>query len=123
MKTAIIYARHITLRKKEDDISTQVFICKDYAKRNNLEIIKIYADCSNCKLKSYIDFENMIEEVKTLKPNKIILSSMLILGRYLKQIKKFINACKKRKVEVVFVDYEENPYSKLLKNLLKRSLV
>ncbi len=41
---SVIYARYSSHSQNEQSIETQVEICKSYAKKNNLNVIKIYED-------------------------------------------------------------------------------
>ena len=119
MKKAVIYTRHILTRKKEDDIQTQINICKEYAEKNNIEIVDIYSDLSAEKLKVYPEFKKLRKKRKALKGHKILISSMTILGRHLDKIMKFEGYCKKKGVKVVFIDCENNPAYKFLRLLVK----
>ena len=44
MKNAVIYARFSSDKQTEQTIENQIRICSDYAKNNNLNVVKIYAD-------------------------------------------------------------------------------
>lgn len=44
MKTAAIYARYSSDRQTEQSIEGQVHVCQDYAKRNDILIVKNYID-------------------------------------------------------------------------------
>lgn len=43
-ENAVIYARYSSHSQNEQSIETQVEICQSYAKKNNLNIIKVYSD-------------------------------------------------------------------------------
>lgn len=63
MNNAVIYARYSSHSQNEQSIETQVQCCQEYAKKNNLNIIKIYED----KAKSGTndnreDFQNMLSD-------------------------------------------------------------
>ena len=44
MKTAVIYARYSSDRQTEQSIEGQLHVCQDYAKRNDILIVKNYID-------------------------------------------------------------------------------
>jgi DNA invertase Pin-like site-specific DNA recombinase len=44
MKKAVIYARYSSDRQREESIEGQIRVCEQYAERNDLQIIHIYAD-------------------------------------------------------------------------------
>lgn len=43
-KNAVIYARYSSDNQREESIEGQIRVCEDYARKNGLRIIKIYAD-------------------------------------------------------------------------------
>lgn len=44
MKNAVIYARYSSDRQREESIEGQIRVCKQYAERNDLNVIHIYTD-------------------------------------------------------------------------------
>ena len=40
----VIYTRYSSDRQREESIEGQIRVCEDYAKRNGLEVLHIYAD-------------------------------------------------------------------------------
>lgn len=41
---AVIYARFSSSSQREASIDEQVKVCKDYAEKNNYEVVKVYSD-------------------------------------------------------------------------------
>ena len=41
---AVIYARYSSDRQREESIEGQLRVCEDYAKRNGMTILHVYAD-------------------------------------------------------------------------------
>lgn len=114
MKTAVIYARHITYREYEPTIEEQINSCKQCATVNNLEITNIYTDLSNKKLQTYEMFEKLKKDCRRLKVNAIIIYSTRILGRNFSNILKFKRNMKKKGVEVIFTDITSSPFKETL---------
>lgn len=110
MKTAVIYARHITYRKYEPTIEEQLNSCKQCATVNNLEITNIYTDLSNKKLQTYEMFEKLKKDCKRLKVETIIIYSTRVLGRNFSNILKFKRNMKKKGIEVIFADINSSPF-------------
>ena len=44
MDSIVIYARYSSDRQTEQSIEGQLRVCEEYAKRNNLKVIKTYID-------------------------------------------------------------------------------
>lgn len=74
MKIAVIYARYSSDRQTEQSIEGQLHVCQDYAKRNDILIVKNYIDRAmtgtndnreafQAALKAFVD--KNLERVKT----------------------------------------------------------
>ena len=44
MIKAVIYARYSSVNQREQSIADQVAACEDYAARNDIHIVNVYAD-------------------------------------------------------------------------------
>lgn len=110
MKTAVIYARHITYREYEPAIEEQLNSCKQCATVNNLEITNIYTDLSNKKLQTYEMFEKLKKDCEQHKVNTIIIYSTRVLSRNFSNALKFKRNMKKKGIEVVFADIYSSPF-------------
>lgn len=44
MRNAVIYARYSSDRQREESIEGQIRVCEDFARRNDMRILKIYTD-------------------------------------------------------------------------------
>lgn len=119
MKKAIIYARHITYRKYEPDIATQIHNCQQYAERHNYDIVNNYFDISTKKLQSYPVFEQMKRDCKKEKFDAIIIYTQFMLGRNYDQTYKFINSMRKQGVKVIFVTDDNSPFKAIIEYLEK----
>lgn len=112
MKTAVIYARHITYRKYEPTITEQLYSCEQCATVNNLKVINTYTDLSNKKLQTYPMFENLKKDCEKLNIDTIIIYSACVLGRNFSNISKFKIDMKKKGIKVIFTDIDSSPYKK-----------
>lgn len=44
MRNTVIYARYSSDRQREESIEGQIRVCEDFAKRNDLSVLKVYSD-------------------------------------------------------------------------------
>lgn len=61
--TAVIYGRYSSNNQREESLDAQIRACREYAKKNNFEIVKIYTDAAKTGTNSNREqFQLMIEE-------------------------------------------------------------
>ena len=74
-KKCVIYARVSSREQKEHGYSTeaQIVLLKEYAKRNNFEIVEIYEDVETAKKAGRKNFNVMLKLLKKNKSIKTIL--------------------------------------------------
>ena len=75
MTKAVIYARVSSNEQERDGFSipAQLDLLKDYAKKNNFEIVKIYEESQTAKKAGRIKFNEMLQFLKSSKDVKTIL--------------------------------------------------
>ncbi len=82
MKVAI-YCRVST---EEQNVDKQEGICKEYCKRNNLIIYKIYKDVISGKTTSRPSFDKLLYDMRQYKFNCIMVTKLDRIGRSLKHL-------------------------------------
>jgi site-specific DNA recombinase len=97
MKVAI-YCRVST---DEQDADKQEDICKEYCKRNNLDVYKVYKDVISGSKDSRPEFNILLEEMRTLKFDCIMVTKLDRLGRSLQHLLSMFNEFNKRGIHFI----------------------
>lgn len=123
MKTAVIYARHLTYRKNEPNIDEQIKNCTEFAGENDFKITDCYTECFDEKKLIYPVFEQLKKQCKRKNAAKnfeaIIIHSRLALGRKNGRIFDWVNSLYKKGIEVYFVTDEKSEYGQVLRLLVE----
>lgn len=82
MKVAI-YCRVST---EEQDADKQEYACLEYCKRNNFEVYKVYKDVISGTTSSRPEFNQMLEDMRQMKFNAIMVTKLDRLGRSLQHL-------------------------------------
>ena len=82
MKIAI-YCRVST---EEQDADKQEYACREYCKRNNFEIYKVYKDVISGTTSSRPEFNKLLEDMRQMKFNAIMVTKLDRLGRSLQHL-------------------------------------
>ena len=82
MKVAI-YCRVST---EEQHADKQEDICKEYCKRNNFEVFKVYTDVISGTTSSRPSFNKLMEDMRDYKFNILMVTKLDRLGRSLKHL-------------------------------------
>ncbi len=78
-----IYCRVST---EEQDADKQEFICKEYCKRNQFEIFKVYKDVCSGSKSSRPSFNKLQDDMRHHKFNTIMVTRLDRMGRSLKHL-------------------------------------
>lgn len=97
MKVAI-YCRVST---DEQDADKQEEICNEYCKRNNLEVYKVYKDVISGSKDSRPAFNLLLEEMRQLKFDCIMVTKLDRLGRSLQHLLSMFNEFNKRGIHFI----------------------
>jgi site-specific DNA recombinase len=97
LKTAI-YCRVST---DEQDADKQEDICKEYCKRNNLEVYKVYKDIISGSKDSRPEFNILLEDMRTMKFDCIMVTKLDRLGRSLQHLLSMFNEFNKRGIHFI----------------------
>ncbi len=120
--TAVIYARFSSANQREESIEAQVRACQDYARRNGLQIINIYADSAKTGTNADREaFQRMIEDSSEGKFRYVVIHK---LDRFSRD--KYDSVTYKRKLKVngvtlrsVLENLDGSPESLILESLLE----
>lgn len=99
MKVAI-YCRVSTA---DQDADKQEFICKEYCKRNNYEIYKVYKDVISGSKDSRPLFNKLLEDLREFKFDCIIVTKLDRLGRSLQHLLSLFDEFNRKKVSFISV--------------------
>ncbi|KNF10110.1 site-specific recombinase [Gottschalkia purinilytica] len=122
MNVAVIYARYSSDNQREESIEAQIRAIKEYAKRNNTNIYKIYADEARSATT-----DNRPEFLKMIKDSELGLFDMVIvhkLDRFSRNrydIAFYKKQLKKNGVRLVSVleNLDDSPESIILESVLE----
>jgi len=118
MKVAI-YARVST---KDQNVNTQLSLCREYCERMNLEIYKEYVDIGESGRKdSRPAFDEMLSDMRAYKFKQIIVYKIDRIGRSLQHLLNLIAEFQRKKVEFVSITqniYSGTPEGKMFLNLM-----
>ncbi len=124
MKQAVIYSCHLEERENEPDNELQIALCKEYAERNGIEIVGNYMDRVSTKKEPLLMKRLLLQECRKKHWNLVLIASMSILGRNIKETMKFLTELSKY-VDYKIVDKENdellNEIGELLITLYKES--
>ncbi len=120
--TAVIYARFSSAHQREESIEAQVRACKDYARRNGLQVINTYADSAKTGTNADREaFQQMIEDSSEGTFRYVIIHK---LDRFSRD--KYDSVTYKRKLKVngvtlrsVLENLDGSPESLILESLLE----
>jgi len=79
----VIYCRVST---EEQDADKQEFICREYCKRNDFEVYKVYKDVISGTKESRPQFNQLLEDMRNLKFDAIMVTKLDRVGRSLKHL-------------------------------------
>lgn len=99
MKVAI-YCRVST---EEQNADKQEEICKEYCKRNNLEIFRVYKDVISGKTTSRPSFNQMLEDMRAFKFGGIVVTKLDRIGRSLQHLLSLFEEFSSKKVDFIAV--------------------
>jgi site-specific DNA recombinase len=120
--TAVIYARYSSSNQREESIEAQVRACHDYAQRNGLKIIDVYADSAKTGTNAEREnFQRMIDDSANGKFRYVIIHK---LDRFSRD--RYDSVTYKRKLKIngvilrsVLENLDGSPESQILESLLE----
>jgi len=95
---AVIYCRVST---EEQDADKQEYICKEYCKRNNIEIYKVYKDVISGVSTSRPDFNKLLEDMRHYKFGVLVVTKLDRIGRSLQHLISLFDEFKNKGVAFV----------------------
>ena len=104
MENAVFYGKHITYREYEPNIDKQFELCKEYASKKDLNIIKSFSDVLENKLDECFGFNEMQKYCKETNCKYVIIFSATVLGRILERNRKIIKDLQRQNIEVKIAD-------------------
>lgn len=99
MKVAI-YCRVST---EEQDADKQEFICREYCERNKFEVYNVYKDIISGTKSSRPEFNQLLEDMREMKFDCIIVTKLDRLGRSLQHLLSLFDEFNRRKVNFIAV--------------------
>ena len=97
MKVAI-YCRVST---EEQSADKQEAICLEYCKRNNFDVYKVYKDIISGSKESRPEFNVLIEDMRSLKFDCIMVTKLDRMGRSLQHLLSMFNEFNKRGIHFI----------------------
>ena len=77
MKTAIAYARYSSDNQRQESITAQLRAIYDYATKNNINIVKVYADeAQSATTDERINFQRMVVELAEINPEFVLVHKL-----------------------------------------------
>ena len=120
--TAVIYARYSSVNQREESIEAQVRACQEYAQRNGLKVIDVYADSAKTGTNAEREnFQRMIEDSGKGKFRYVIIHK---LDRFSRDRYDSITFKRKLKINGVILrsvleNLDGSPESQILESLLE----
>lgn len=96
----VIYARVST---EEQNTDKQIKLCKEYCKRNSLEIYKIYKDVISGAKENRPAFNELLEDLRHYKFRAIVVTKLDRIGRSLKHLLSLFDEFKKKGVDFIAI--------------------
>lgn len=97
---AAIYCRVST---SEQDASNQEYLCREYCKRNNIEVFEVYIDVISGIKHTRPCFSKMLIDMRQYKFNAIIVSKLDRIGRSLSHLLSIFDELNNKGVHFVAV--------------------
>lgn len=99
MKIAI-YARVST---EEQDADKQEFICKEYCKRNDYKVYKVYKEVISGSTSNRPSFNELLEDMRTYKFDAVMVTRLDRMGRSLQHLLSLFNEFKLKGINFIAV--------------------
>jgi len=99
MKCAI-YCRVST---EDQDAEKQEYICKEYLKRTELELYKVYKDVISGTTRSRPEFNQLLQDMRDYKFDVIVVTKLDRIGRSLQHLLSLFDEFNNKKVQFVAV--------------------
>lgn len=125
---AVIFAR-VSSTNGSQDYQRQITDLNDYARRNSIEIVAVFAEkISGAKLNTErVELQHMIEFVQSGKAERILVTEISRLGRNTHQVLSVLEELNRHKISLFILNYgidtltplkEINPMSQFLITIL-----
>lgn len=96
-------AIYVRVSTEEQNIDNQLDICKEYCKRNNFEVYKIYKDVYTGTKSSRPDFNILLDDMRQMKFHAIVVTKLDRIGRSLKHLLNLFDEFENKKVSFIAV--------------------
>ena len=122
MKNAVIYARYSSDRQREESIEGQIRVCEDFARRNDMRILKIYTDRAlTGRTDKRPEFQLMIKEAASRAFEVVIVYKLNRFARNRYDSASYKHKLKKYGVKVVSAmeNIADDPSGILLESVIE----
>lgn len=122
MKNAVIYARYSSEKQTEQSIEGQIRVCREYAERNDFNIIEIYADrATTGRNDQRAEFQKMLRDSENHNFEAVLVYKLDRFSRNRYDSAHNKNILKKNGVKVISAteNISDNPEGILLESLLE----
>ena len=119
---AVIYARYSSDRQREESIEGQLRVCEDYAKRNGMTILHVYADRAlSGRSDQRPEFQMMIQAAATQAFDTVLVYKLNRFARNRYDSAKYKHKLKKYGVKVVSAmeNIADDPSGILLESVIE----
>lgn len=118
----VIYTRYSSDRQREESIEGQIRVCEDYAKRNGLEVLHIYADrAMTGRSDQRPEFQMMIRDAASMTFDVVLVYKLNRFARNRYDSAKYKHKLKKYSVKVVSAmeNIADDPSGILLESVIE----
>lgn len=122
MQKAVIYARYSSHNQREQSIEDQINACKEYAQRNDIQIIRIYADYAQSGKKAdRAQLQQMLKDSKFGEFQLVLVWKLDRFGRDREQIIFNRHGLKENGVKLISIteDFSDSKESVLIESLME----
>lgn len=119
---AVIYARYSSDRQREESIEGQVRVCEDFARRNNMKIVHVYADRAlSARSDRRPEFQMMIRDAGTSAFSVVLVYKLNRFARNRYDSAKYKHRLKKHGVKLVSAmeNIADDPSGILLESVIE----
>lgn len=100
MIKAAIYCRVST---EDQDADKQEYLCKEYCQRMGIDVFKVYKDVISGKTTSRPEFNLLLEDMRSMKFNTVIVTKLDRMGRSLQHLLSLFEEFNKKGVDFVAI--------------------
>ena len=99
LRTAV----YVRVSTDKQEYENQLSMCREYCKRNNIEIYRIYVDVYSGAKDSRPNFNKMLDDMRSFKFEMVIVTKLDRIGRSLQHLLSLFDEFNKKKVTFVAI--------------------